>query len=220
MAYASQTHIELAVGGATRLRELADWDDDGEVDAGVIAEAQAAADGYIDSYARTRYATPIETPSATLIRVAAEEAVYWMRSKRGVVGEEHRKEGLIAIEKRARQLGPAFAELKAPMKADQRDHAKARSGPDAKWARRAPSTITRRGNGKRLLKTLPTRTVKVTSGPGEVAAASKVPWSGVHNEGGTVGNGAVMPERRFLWLSAKLMDTAEHIFASHVLGVW
>jgi phage gp36-like protein len=88
MPYASQAKIELAAGGAVRLRDLADWDGDQAVDAAVIAEAQAAADGWIDSYLRMRFATPIAAPSTTLVRIAAEEAVYWMLERRGMAGPQ------------------------------------------------------------------------------------------------------------------------------------
>ena len=92
MAYASQSHIEMAAGGPERLVELADWNNDGVADTGVITEAQRSADGWIDSYARARFATPIATPSDTLIRVAAEEAIYWIRKQRGMASDDHRKD--------------------------------------------------------------------------------------------------------------------------------
>lgn len=40
-----------------------------------------------------------------------------------------------------------------------------------------------------------------------VKALSRVPWSGVHNEGGSVGNGASVPRRNFLRIDAS--DTLE-----------
>lgn len=90
MPYATQTQIQLAAGGASRLVELADWDGDGVADADVIAQAQSAADGWIDGYARVRFATPISAPSSSLIRVAAEEAVYWLRKQRNMITDDYR----------------------------------------------------------------------------------------------------------------------------------
>lgn len=87
MTYASQSDIETAAGGAARLVELADWDADGTADAAAIAGVQAATDGWIDSYAALRYAVPIESPTATLVQVAADECVYRLRQRRGMVGE-------------------------------------------------------------------------------------------------------------------------------------
>lgn len=88
MAYATQTDLELACGGAARLVELADWDQDGAIDAAVVTAQLEAADGWIDGYLRTRFATPIASPSATLIRVVAEEAIYLLRRRRNMVTEQ------------------------------------------------------------------------------------------------------------------------------------
>lgn len=88
MAYATQTQIQMAAGGPDRFVQLADWNGDGTVDADVIAEAQARADGWIDQYLRERYTTPIATPSDTLIRLAADEAVYWLRKSRGLLAQD------------------------------------------------------------------------------------------------------------------------------------
>lgn len=90
----------MAAGGADRLLSLADWDGDGAIDADVITEAQKRADGWIDGYLRLRFETPIATPSDTLKRLAADEAVYWMRSSRGMVGEPEMKKR----EEREREL--------------------------------------------------------------------------------------------------------------------
>ena len=87
MAYASQSDIETAAGGAVRLVELADWDADGVADATAIAAVQAATDGWIDSYAAVRYAVPVASPTDTLIQVAAEECVYRLRQRRGMASE-------------------------------------------------------------------------------------------------------------------------------------
>jgi phage gp36-like protein len=89
MAYATQDQIQMAAGGADRLLALADWDGDGAIDAAVIAEAQARADGWIDGYLRMHYAIPIATPTDTLKRLAADECVYWMRCNRGMALGEH-----------------------------------------------------------------------------------------------------------------------------------
>ncbi len=87
MPYATQAQIQLAAGGEKSFIDLADWDGDNVADAVVVAEAQERADGWIDGYLRLRYATPIATPSATLIRLAADEAVYWIKSSRSMAGE-------------------------------------------------------------------------------------------------------------------------------------
>jgi len=52
-----------------------------------------------------------------------------------------------------------------------------------------------------------------------VTTLSRVPWSGVHNEGGSVGNGATVPKRNFLRIDAS--DTLElsKIALEHFTGV-
>ncbi len=91
MAYASQSDIQMAAGGEERLIQLADWDNDGIVDPAVIARAQDAADAFVNAYLRNRYTTPIAAPTPELVRLAADEAVYWMRSARNQTSEEDRE---------------------------------------------------------------------------------------------------------------------------------
>jgi phage gp36-like protein len=86
MAYATQAQIQMAAGGPERFVQLFDWDRDGVADANVIAEAQARADGWIDGFLRLRFSTPVANPSDTLVRLAADEAVYWCRKARGMNG--------------------------------------------------------------------------------------------------------------------------------------
>lgn len=88
MAYASTQEIEIAAGGADRLVQLLDWDNNGIVDPAVIAQLQVEVDSWIDSYAGRRFSVPIQSPSAVLRLHAAEEAVYRARLKRGTVSEE------------------------------------------------------------------------------------------------------------------------------------
>lgn len=88
--YATQAQIELAAGGAELFRSLADWDGDGVADANVIAQAQESADGWIDGYLRLRFETPVLNPSTDIQRLAADEAVYWMKSKRRMLSEDDR----------------------------------------------------------------------------------------------------------------------------------
>ncbi len=124
--------------------------------------------------------------------------------------------GLDAMQKRAHALGPAFRELKIPFKADQKDHGRRKSGPFGAWARRAPSTLAAyRASGKRRLprplgKLLSAITYAATTTG--VSAESKVGWSDVHQDGGTVGRGSKIPARPFLWISRRLLDVAEDVF--------
>lgn len=120
--------------------------------------------------------------------------------------------GLDAMARRGRALGPAFRELKKPLRLDQKDHAKRREGPSALWAPRATSTMARlRAGGKRarkLLGRLP-GAVKYTATATAVAGTSRALWSGVHQDGGIVGHGARLPARPFLWISDDMLRVAE-----------
>lgn len=146
------------------------------------------------------------------------------------------------VELRGKRAAPAFRQLRKPMRGDQREHAKAQSGPDASWAARSAMTEARRGararaqrNRKRALhpssrtssRSMPKRilgrlpsAILVLAGDLFVRAVSRVEWSGVHQYGGTAGRGAQIPRRTFLWLSDKLIATCEQVILDHVLDGW
>lgn len=100
MAYSSLDELQHAAGGADRLLQLVDWDDDGLADAAVVDQALAQADAFLDQYLSLRYATPIAAPSPVLRGLAAEQAIYWLRQARGAVTEEENRQ----LENRQRQL--------------------------------------------------------------------------------------------------------------------
>lgn len=91
MAYATQQQIQIAAGGSQKLIELTDQEGTGALNATVLAEAQAKAEGLMDGYLRLRYAVPVipETPEgvATLARLASDETVYQLRRMRQLVDE-------------------------------------------------------------------------------------------------------------------------------------
>jgi len=122
----------------------------------------------------------------------------------------------------------ALRALVRPMRADQKAHHKEQRGPESAWAPRARATVLkarkgkglRRGRPKKLLGSLPNRTLVVTVKNGDVVAYSKVPWSGIHQEGGTAGRGAKIPARPFLWLSEDFFAEAVEILAARLLAAW
>ena len=130
------------------------------------------------------------------------------------------EKGLAAMERRARALSPAFASLKKPMRADQRDHARRQRSPFGTWARRAPSTIAayrkRRKRVPRPLGRLPTA-IKLMSNAWSVIAESRARWSEAHQSGAVVGHGVRLKARPFLWLSRSFLDAAERALAEPVL---
>lgn len=122
------------------------------------------------------------------------------------------EKGLDAMERRAHAVGPVFRKLVGPMREDQTDHAKREAGPLAKWARRKQSTIEFYRNRKRGRVPKPmgrlTKFVRYKGDELGVFAASRLWWTGVFMEGGTVGRGAKIKPRIFLWISRRLLDKA------------
>lgn len=133
--------------------------------------------------------------------------------------------GLKAIERRVNALGPAFREIKAPMRADQRTHARHNVGPSGTWKRRSAATIAKmklpsgRGLTRRPLGKLLTAIGYSADATG-VRAESKIPWSNVQQEGGTVGRGSKLPARPFLWISRRLLDIAGDVITKAILAAY
>lgn len=134
------------------------------------------------------------------------------------------EQGIEAMERRARALGPAFGELKGPMRADQKEHGKQQRGPFASWARRSPKTLEfyRSHGRKRIPKPLGRLlgAVKYTSTAYSLIGESRVPWSGAQQDGATVGRGAKLKPRPFLWISRKLLDVAEDVIERRLLSAY
>lgn len=90
-----------------RFAQLMDWNGTGVIDANAVTRALASADAWVDQYLRTRYATPVQNPSETLKRIAAEEAVYVLKQARGMdqltdVDFDKRKERMAELEQMRR----------------------------------------------------------------------------------------------------------------------
>jgi len=87
VAYCTQANIQHAAGGSNELIELTDREKTGRLDAVVLADAQAAAESWMDSYIQRRYQTSLASPPACVVTMAAEETVYLLRSWRGMASE-------------------------------------------------------------------------------------------------------------------------------------
>lgn len=88
MPYSDATDLQRAAGGADRLLQLTDWDADGSEDAGVVDDAIATADGWIDSRLRGRYQTPLAAPVPEAIRrMSARLALYELKRRRDALTE-------------------------------------------------------------------------------------------------------------------------------------
>lgn len=122
--------------------------------------------------------------------------------------------GLEALAHKARALGPVMTSLVKPLRDDQRNHKRARSGSAAAWQPLAASTIANaRAHGKRktarsLLGKLPTA-VSYKATADSVTGTSRVAWSSAHQDGATVGHGAHLPAREFLWISDEMQVLAD-----------
>lgn len=139
------------------------------------------------------------------------------------------EKGLRALLQEGHSRG-VLAALKQPVRADQKEHAKRQEGPDGRWPSRAASTVAKRrrlksrrlvrGPNRKLLNTLPRRTVTVKATGSKVYALSKVPWAGVHQHGGRAGRGAVIPARKFLWFSDDFYTEANGIICDRLQRAW
>jgi phage gp36-like protein len=83
MAYATEADLVTEAGGLAELDELLPatapgLSDPGEIRDYWIAEAIRRGDDRVDAYLRPRYKTPIASPSPHLLRLAAEEGLYWL----------------------------------------------------------------------------------------------------------------------------------------------
>ena len=130
-------------------------------------------------------------------------------------------DGLAKLDRAARDQSPLFRALKRPMKDDQRNHQKLKMGPDGPWPARSKLTkergrfkrkgasgvTTRKRLAPNLLGKLST-SISLASSARNVIAASKIPWSMVHQEGGKVGRGSVLPARPFMWMSEDFLKLA------------
>lgn len=83
MPYATEADLAEQAGGVARLDEsippdnpAADPDNRGYW----IARALTRGDDEINAYLPPRYATPLTAPSPYIVRLAAEAALYWLRS--------------------------------------------------------------------------------------------------------------------------------------------
>ena len=144
-------------------------------------------------------------------------------------------------------FAPAFHDLKKHWREDLKAHAARNTGPDGKWEQRASSTTSRmtrtaRGQGdfafqrdrdskrrtrsrkkraskRNLLGKLPSA-VTFRARKNSLLGVSKVAWSDIHNTGGRVGRGAVLPARPFLFVSDAFAKLAGERMAAFVVSEW
>ena len=129
--------------------------------------------------------------------------------------------GFDAIKLASKNLSPVFQRLVPDMRRDQESHFAEQQGRDSAGPPRSEATLKRRKKSARggLLGRLKSAFV-VEFSRDEIAAFEIVPWSGVHQEGGTVGHGAVIPQREHIYMSTTFLNIADERIAEHVFGAW
>lgn len=83
--------MQNAAGGAKRFLRLTDWNNDNAIDAQVITDAIAEADGRIDEAAAKRFAVPFNPVPETIKRKSAELALLITIRRRVGFDEPHQK---------------------------------------------------------------------------------------------------------------------------------
>lgn len=133
------------------------------------------------------------------------------------------EEALREMVRRGQDLKPAMKIIRREMREELLDNAMNGVGPDGPWAPRAPSTVAARrkgsGRAKRLLGRLPS-VVQYTHDNARVTATSRARWSGAHQEGSTVGRGARLPARTFLWISDNLLQVSKRVLERFLINGW
>lgn len=136
-------------------------------------------------------------------------------------------DGFRDLSRRARNLRRVWQDIKPDFEADQKDHFRRRMGPDGRWPPRAQSTRDRNRYRRGRRKRPPTsangallgqmrKSWKTEITRNAIRGISKVPFSGAHQTGATVGHGAKLPARVHHWASGNLMDTIANRIVRHV----
>ncbi len=136
---------------------------------------------------------------------------------------------------RARQFFQAMAK---PVKADLKEHGDEQRGPHGAWPPRKAlkaefhqsrdAATGRFGQGKRrrsrvkggrLLGKI-TRSFRQRATERSLISASPIPWAGIHDTGGRVGRGSILPARPFLWISREVHETASQGYSKWVVNAF
>lgn len=89
--YTDQAAIVKAIG-TERVIQLTDFAHTGAIDADVVTEAIADAEGLVDSYVRKVFETPLSPVPPIIAAIARKLAIYTLHTNRDVVSEAKRLE--------------------------------------------------------------------------------------------------------------------------------
>lgn len=154
------------------------------------------------------------------------------------------RRALEGMGKARKGIRKVMRDLRVPLRADLKKHADHERSPDGAWPKRSAKTEARdrkrttvyrekrrRGRSGPLQETrsprkaiallgkLPELTVSRTR-LATLIADNAVPFSGVHNEGGRVGHGAIIPAREFVFLSDPFLEVAVEKITEFVHAGW
>ena len=137
----------------------------------------------------------------------------------------------------AGDLRPVFRQMKPVLKADTARHFQQQHGPDGPWPGRSrsgwrrvrgkPGNTYKRGKRAGALNARGIKRYRLQLGrlrgvytwktaKQRMEMHSRVPWSGIHQDGGRAGHGAKIPARTFLWAGPVALHTYEKLAAEHV----
>jgi len=134
-------------------------------------------------------------------------------------------DGYDAMSRAGRDLTAVWREVTPLVRRDQSEHARLQEGTEGRWPKLAASTVAQRRAAKaRGRKSRPVRnalgklprSVVVRYNRQVLKIESKVPWSGVHQDGGSVGRGATVPAREHVYFSAQALDRIVERLAQHI----
>jgi hypothetical protein len=137
-------------------------------------------------------------------------------------------------------MRPVWKALRPLVRADVNEHFAQREGSSSGWPGYAASTLLRikeskgivRKRGKRRGQLTRKGERRVGNMLGRIKSAwlfrstgtewimtNRVPWSDVHQQGGTAG-GSSIPKREFAWVSEKTIEVAAELMQAHVMEAW
>ena len=127
-------------------------------------------------------------------------------------------EGFNEMTRAGRDLRRAWRDLKPVLKVDLREHFRQREGPDGKWEPRQPR---QRNRGRRRRRRGPLlgklRTAfRIVFDRKELRALGQVPWAHIHQDGGTAGKGAQIPQRTHMYMSKEFVDIVVKRILDHI----
>lgn len=146
-----------------------------------------------------------------------------------------------AMDRAGADLRPVWRELRRPMRAEQSKHFSAQRGPDGPWAPLAASTRAkrlsaiapskRRTKKGRLRKPVQRRIGRILSRKLIKGARLRVRrrllmiaqgkrWAAPHQHGATVGHGARLPAREYLWIGPQLLRQTVEAAEKHLVKHW